>query len=113
MRSEPPIVDDTLWALIEPLLPRRRPHESRPGRMPISDRQALNGILFVLTTGRGWNQLPTRLGFGSGVTCWRRLCNWQEAQVWDSVCRVLRAKLHEAERIDFSRAVQDRAVYAA
>jgi len=30
------------------------------------------GILFVLHTGIAWRHLPAELGFGSGVTCWRR-----------------------------------------
>jgi len=37
----------------------------------------LNGILFVLTTGIAWQRLPRELGFGSGMTCWRRLRDWQ------------------------------------
>jgi transposase len=37
------------------------------------DRACLNGILVVLTTGIGWQQLPQQLGYGSGMTCWRRL----------------------------------------
>jgi len=41
----------------------------------------LNGILFVLTTGIAWQRLPRELGFGSGMTCWRRLCDWQQAGV--------------------------------
>lgn len=62
-----PIVDDELWALIESLLPPTKPRRSKnPGRFPIPDRAALNGILFVLKTGIRWNHLPTQLGFGSG-----------------------------------------------
>ncbi len=36
-----------------------------------------NGILFVLHTGIPWEDLPKELGFGSGMTCWRRLRDWQ------------------------------------
>ncbi|MFJ3043463.1 IS5 family transposase [Streptomyces tendae] len=43
------------------------------------DRQALSGILFVLHTGIQWEYLPQELGFGSGMTCWRRLAAWNEA----------------------------------
>lgn len=32
----------------------------------------LQGVLFVLFTGIGWEDLPQELGFGSGMTCWRR-----------------------------------------
>lgn len=33
----------------------------------------LQGILFVVHTGISWERLPQELGFGSGMTCWRRL----------------------------------------
>jgi transposase len=45
------VVDDELWELIEPLLPRRRRRYRYPGRRRLDDRKVLNGILFVLTTG--------------------------------------------------------------
>jgi transposase len=45
----------------------------RGARKRIPDRQVLCGILFVLHTGIQWEFLPQQLGFGSGVTCWRRL----------------------------------------
>jgi transposase len=46
-----PIVTDELWELIEPLLPAKPRRFRYPGRKPLDDRQVLNGILFVLTTG--------------------------------------------------------------
>ncbi|WP_250456332.1 transposase, partial [Caballeronia sp. ATUFL_M2_KS44] len=47
-----PFIDDELWALIEPLLPPSKPRRKRyPGRLRVSDRAALNGILLVLKTG--------------------------------------------------------------
>jgi transposase len=33
-----------------------------PGRKPLDDRQVLQGILFVLHTGIGWEHLPQELG---------------------------------------------------
>ncbi|AHH98639.1 hypothetical protein KALB_5277 [Kutzneria albida DSM 43870] len=39
--------------------------------------------MFVLFTGIGWEDLPQELGFGSGMTCWRRLRDWQERGVFD------------------------------
>lgn len=50
--AAPWIVDDRLWALIEPLLPVRWP--GTPGSAPMDDRKVLQGILFVLVTGIGW-----------------------------------------------------------
>jgi len=45
------MIDDKLWALIEPLLPPAKPRRFRNGRKPVPDRAALAGILFVLKTG--------------------------------------------------------------
>jgi transposase len=71
-QSRPWIVSDELWSLVEPLLPTPGPKKVQ-GRPRVPDRQALCGILFVLHTGIQWEYLPQELGFGSGMTCWRRL----------------------------------------
>ncbi len=103
-----PLIDDKLWAIIEPLLPAPKPRRFRyPGRKPIDDRQALTGIMFVLKTGIGWEDLPQEMGCGSGMTCWRRLRDWQAAGVWQRLHEVLLAKLQGADQIDWSRAVVD------
>ena len=105
-----PILDNTLWQIIEPLLPPPKPRRFRhPGRKPIGHRETLTGILFVLKTGIPWEHLPQEMGCGSGMTCWRRLRDWQEAGVWDNVMRVLLDRLREADQIDWSRAVVDSA----
>ena len=99
------IVDDDLWKLIEPVLP---PWPAKaPGPRPVPDRLCLQGILFVLHTGIGWEDLPQELGFGSGMTCWRRLQRWSEAEVFDQVHQILLARLNAANRIDWSRAAMD------
>src|ERR1700724_178842 len=78
-----PILDDELWALIEPLLPPPKPRRSRyPGRTPLDDRALLTGILFILQTGLRWDLLPREMGCGSGMSCWRRLRDWQAAGTW-------------------------------
>lgn len=103
-----PLLDNELWNLIAPLLPAPTPRRPRfPGRKPISNRQALTGILFVLKTGIPWEYLPQELGCGSGMTCWRRLHNWQAAGIWQRIHETLLAKLREADQLDWSRAVVD------
>lgn len=101
-----PLVTDELWAEIEPLLPAARAYP-KGGRPPLPDRPALTGILFVLRTGIQWEDLPQEMGCGCGMTCWRRLRDWQAAGVWDRLHRVLLAKLQAADQIDWSRAVVD------
>jgi len=103
-----PLVDDELWVIVEPLLPEPNPRRFRyPGRQPMDNRRALTGIIFVLKTGIGWEDLPQEMGCGSGMTCWRRLRDWQQAGVWQQLHEVLLAKLHGANQIDWSRAVVD------
>ncbi|WP_405537216.1 IS5 family transposase [Streptomyces sp. NBC_00075] len=105
-QSRPWIVSDELWSLIEPLLPGPRP-KLVEGRPRVPDRQALCGILFVLHTGIQWEYLPQELGFGSGMTCWRRLAAWNEVGVWEELHLVLLKKLRAAGKLDWSRAVID------
>ena len=102
------LVPDELWTLVEPLLP---PEPSKPkgGRPRIPDRACLTGIIFVLKSGIPWEMLPQELGCGSGMTCWRRLRDWQVAGVWDRLHRVLLDRLGQADQIDWERACLDSA----
>lgn len=103
-----PLVSDELWALVAPLLPPEPP-KPKGGRPRVSDRAALTGIIFVLKSGIPWEMLPQEMGCGSGVTCWRRLRDWQAAGVWDALHRALLDRLGEAGQIDWSRASLDSA----
>ena len=103
-----PLVSDDLWTIIEPPLPPEPP-KPRGGRPAVPSRAALTGILFVLRSGIPWEMLPGEMGRGSGVTCWRRLRDWQEAGVWDRLHRELLRRLRGADRIDWSRACVDSA----
>jgi transposase len=98
----------TSLEIIAPLIP---PEPSKPkgGRPRIPDRKVLTGILFVLRTGIPWELLPQEMGCGSGMTCWRRLRDWQEAGVWKRVHQVLLDRLGGSEQIDWSRASLDSA----
>ena len=101
-----PLVSDELWAEIEPLLPPERP-KPKGGRPRVPDRACLTGILFVLRSGIPWELLPQEMGCGSGMTCWRRLRDWQHADVWHRLHRKLLDQLGEADRIDWTRAALD------
>jgi transposase len=98
-----PLVTDDLWEIVRPLLPPEPP-KPKGGRPRVPDRAALTGILFVLKTGIPWEWLPTELGCGSGMTCWRRLRDWNQADVWHRLHTTLLDRLGEADRIDWSRA---------
>jgi transposase len=73
----------------------------------VDDRAALDGILYVLQTGIPWEELPQELGFGSGMTCWRRLRDLQAAGVWEQLHLALLRRLREHDQIDWERASID------
>lgn len=100
------LLPDELWEIIEPLLPALRPHP-KGGRPFINNRRALTGILFVLKTGIPWEYLPKEMNCGCGMTCWRRLRDWQKAGVWDKIHQELLNRLRHIDQIDFSRALID------
>jgi transposase len=105
-RSKNKEISTALFKKIAPLLPVVEP-SPKGGRPRVSDEMALNGIVFVLRTGIPWEELPQELGFGSGMTCWRRLRDWQAAGVWHRLHRVLLAELRSAGQLDMSRASLD------
>ena len=96
------LVSDELWSLIEPLLPEHKPTPTG-GRPRISDRAALTGIIFVLKTGIPWEDLPQEMGCGSGMTCWRRLRDWQKAGVWEKLHHIILQNMHYTKKVDWSR----------
>ena len=108
-----PLLTDTLWEAIEPLLPAEpaKPKGGRPRVIP--NRAALTGILFVLRGGIPGEMLPRELGCGSGMTCWRRLRDWQQAGVWHRLHQTLLNRLGERDAIDWSRASLDSATVRA
>lgn len=100
------LVSDALWQRIEPLLPAEPP-KPRGGRPRVPDRACLTGILFVLKSGIPWEMLPQEMGCGSGMTCWRRLRDWQDAGVWDRLHRELLDELGQADGIGWERVCVD------
>lgn len=103
-----PLLPDELWNRIEPLLPAE-PAKPDGGRPRVPNRACQTGIIFVLKSGIPWELLPREMGCGWGMTCWRRLRDWQEAGVWARLHQALLDELGEADQIDWDRACLDSA----
>ncbi|MFG3223943.1 transposase [Kitasatospora sp. NPDC048194] len=100
-------MSDDLSGRIKPLLPVRQQRLRRIGRPPLDDQGCSQGILYVLHTGIQWKRLPHELGFGSGMTCRRRLRDRHEAGARDRLHQVLLTEPHRAGELDWSPAVID------
>jgi transposase len=105
-------VSDGFWERVQPVLPVRRRRFRYPGRMRIDDRRCLEGILFVLFSGLPWEAVPAGLDV-SGVTCWRRLQEWQAAGVWQRLLGVLLEELERLGRLDAARLLVDASIAPA
>jgi transposase len=90
------LVDDALWEMVKPLLPAPPPRKSAAGRKRLDERRIFTGIMFILQSGLPWEMLPQEMGCGSGMTCWRRARDWQQAGVCDKLHRLLLGKLRGA-----------------
>mgnify|MGYP001601129494 FL=1 len=98
---------DKNWKVLAPLLPKR-PRRKRLGRPPVlTDRQILEGIWYVVTSGIPWNDLPSR--YGSGTTCWRRLKRWQKDGTWQRIWEKLLVILDQRGILDWDHTVLDSA----
>ena len=102
-----PLVDDELWATVEPVLPSYEPLP-KGGKPPVADRVCFAGILFVLKSGIAWEDFPCEMGC-CGMTLLNRLRQWQRAGVWAAVHRLMLDRLRAAGRIDLSRVIVDSA----
>jgi transposase len=86
--AEPHELTDAAWAVMEPLLP------VRSKGMPWRDhRQVINGILWVLASGRPWSEAPKR--YGPAATLTHRFSRWRRDGTWE---RLMDALLTEMDR---------------
>jgi transposase len=106
MTMAKPLLSDELWEIIEPILPKWVP-SPKGGHPRLDDRKALTGILLVLKTGIPWQDLPQEMGCGCGMTCWRRLRDWQADGTWEKIHKVLLGRLRAAEKLDLSLGIID------
>jgi transposase len=109
---EPWRVSDGFWEWARRELPVVERRFRHAGRKRIDDRRCLEGILFVLFSGLPWEAVPAELGV-SGVTCWRRLREWQAAGVWQRLLAGLLAELERRGALEDARLLVDASIAPA
>ena len=97
---------EDLWIEIEPLLPPDEEPGPVGGRPRVLNKTVMRGIYFVLCSGIRWEYLPKEFGC-SGMTCWRRLRDWQSLSIWDQFHRLLLSALRKAGKLDLSLTIVD------
>lgn len=73
-------LSDEQWEYIKNLLPGK---VSDPGRTARSNRNFVNGVLWVLRSGARWSDLPER--YGKWKTVHKRFTRWAKSGVWEKV----------------------------
>ena len=101
----PSDLTDREWEFLQPLLPVKADN----GRPRNDDRETVNGILYVLSTGCRWEDIPPER-YGSGKTCWYRFKQWREQGVWNALAGILLLKLNQRRKIDLTNAYLDASV---
>ena len=106
-------VSDELWEKIEPLLPKHpNTHRFGGGRPRVPDRQAMDGIVFVLRTGCQWNALNAT-EICSSSTAHARFQEWTVAGVFRELWEVSLQDYDELKGIDWSWQSMDGAMTQA
>lgn len=85
---------DAQWAAIEDLVPARKLR----GRKPHPPRAMFNAILWILSSGAPWRDLPER--YGPWQTAYERFQRWRKAGVIDRILERLQLRLDEEGYIE-------------
>ena len=98
---KPYVLSDALWEQIEPLIPKREnTHPFGGGRPRRPDRQCMEAILFVLSTGCQWKALDAT-GLCPGSTAHDRFQEWVKAGVFRRIWEAGLAHYDELKGIDW------------
>lgn len=92
---------DEQWRYVEPFLPP----PARTGRPRADDRATVNGVIYVLTTGCRWMDMPSK--YGSYKTVWRRLKMWEEIDVWKRVLDSLITRRYSSGKLSLAEVAVD------
>lgn len=89
-------VSEEEWAILDSVIPKSTAKTGRPAR---DRREMLNGLLWILSTGAQWRDLPER--FGPWGTVYSTFRTWRKAGVYDAILDALHVRLDQAGKIDW------------
>jgi transposase len=105
MKDRQKLLSDEQWELVGAFLPPPRQRVDRRGRPPARNRACFEGILWILQTGAASRFLPDE--FPSPSTCWRRLKQWEDEDVWLKAWRALLGGLDQEGLLKWDEAFLD------
>lgn len=102
---------DEQWVVVASLIPKAKVRKDRKGRPRKDPRVMLDGILWILSTGAPWRDLPER--FGPWQTVYDHFGKWRAGGVFASIIEALQVKLDDKGLIDWELWCVDGAVVRA
>jgi len=99
-----PFLTGTQWLLIADLL-ADPPASPKGGRPRVDPRPCLEGIIWVLTSGARWKDLPER--YPSPATCWRRFQEWTRDGRFLAAWEKLLGQLDRLKGLHWEEAIGD------
>ncbi|MBK5164859.1 MULTISPECIES: transposase [Burkholderiaceae] len=81
---------DEQWKRVARLVPEMNVQVIRAGRPHADTRRVLDGVLWILASGKAWSAMPN--GYPPYQTCNRRFLIWKRAGVLSEILRVLFGK---------------------
>lgn len=98
-------LSDAHWNRIKRLLPKPKAR----GRPRAHEREVINGILYVLSTGCRWEDLPHDIA-ASYQPCNRRLLDYQRRRVWQKILGELMKEADRKGLLNLNNAYHDASV---
>jgi len=99
-------LNDSEWAVVEPLIPFQWGIATK-GMQPAHPRRVLNTLIWVLTTGARWCDVPVGEQWVSKSCAHRHLGVWKENGVLERVLTALQESCLEWKMIDLTRLAID------
>lgn len=102
-KEYPSDITEKQFQLIEPLVRRRRKKRGRP---PAEMYEVVNGMLYVLSTGCRWRDLPHDYGV-SYVTCYRQFIKWVNDGTFKRIFEELKHRANKKNILHWRNAYLD------